>query len=137
MVKHKIYKRGKKCSCCDKDRWVRVKLGMRYMIINNHRDSVFLGETSKGMEYVFGIRIYDDELCLNCFELLLSMEDYFDKFFFDIFLEHKKEAKEIIKKIFSNKDIISKVSKFVDKGNYIPTEIIKEIQGGSRNSSHA
>jgi hypothetical protein len=119
----KFYQIGEKCCMCDEDKWTdSSKIYTRIFILT--------GTTSDCShilidDKLIGIRHGGKKICIPCLLLLVGLEEYYDEFYYNL-LENQ-EAKYIINKIKSDKNLLKKVAKIRSGGKYIPKEIISDI----------
>jgi hypothetical protein len=120
----KAYEIGRKCCICDKDKWIALpdKLFIRIFILTstvNNCKHICIKNKLIGIGH--GIK----EICIPCLILLIGLENYYDKFYFE-FLDDQK-AKNIINYIKNDKKLLNDIAKIRSKGKYIPNEIINNI----------
>ena len=119
----KVYQIGRKCCMCDRDSWAdSSKIYMKILMLTGTVSSC---KHICIKDKLIGIGHNDKEICIPCLLLLVGLEDYYDKFYYNLL--DNEEAKRILKTIQSDKELLNKISKIRAKGNFIPKDIIEEI----------
>ena len=131
--KMKIYQIGRKCCMCNKDRWtdgskIFTKIFMLTGTVSSCKHICI-------KDKLIGIGYNDKEICIPCLLLLVGLEDYYDKFYYHLL--DNEEAKYILIRIQSDKQLLNKIAKIRAKGNYIPNEVIKDLLSHSKTSEQS
>jgi len=120
----RVIQRGKDCSICGRDVWSLSRNGLRYMMIANHADTMLSVVKERN---VCGIKHQNLELCLACFETAVGLEEYYDKFYYDILRDDLKELRLIVKNIIANDEFVDQAGDIRVEGDYFPKEFITKL----------